>query len=335
MKITRENYEIWFLDYLEGNLDHERTDEVRLFMFQNADLAEEFEDLSPALHQDLSVHFPEKDSLKRESFDDPEYLETAAIAAIEGDLPVDERVQFENWLNKNPARRGFLQEFSATKMHPDLSVHFPGKDGLKRRNFKGILWTRIVPLAAAIMLALLLFYPSKKFEPITNLTSEKAVPPEAGSSSAVAATPENAIAANMKSNPPITRTMSIQIAKKQIQHNQIDRQFGYVGSLQPRLTAVNSSSLALTNLSLVPVKVPDFSMTNKVPLSEFLKNRLLALKAKSPKGFYTREEVTIAGLRLFSRLPGKHLTGKKGKDGKLESISFDTKLLAISIPVNR
>jgi len=335
MKITRENYEIWFLDYLEGNLDQERKSEVHRFMIQNPDLAEEFEALSPALQQDFSVYFPEKDALKRESFDDSEYFETAAIAAMEGDLSEEERGQFENWLKKNPDKRSFLSDLSATKLYPDLREKFPGKDGLKRRNFGIILWTRIVPLAAAILLALLLFNPLKKTEPNLNLTSEIVVPPKVGSTSAVAAIAESAIAGNLKSSPPSTKKRSVGKAKKQIPPSRIDRQFDSVGSLQPRVTAVNSSLPVFADLALVPVKDPVYAVTNRVPLTEFFKNKLQSLKDKSPKGFYTREEVTIAGLRLFSRLPGNHLTGKKGKDGKLQSIYFDTKLLAISIPVNR
>jgi len=59
------------------------------------------------------------------------------------------------------------------------------------------------------------------------------------------------------------------------------------------------------------------------------------MKNQGPKGFFSREEVAVAGLRFFSLLPGKHLTGKKGRDGKLKSITFNTQMLAISIPVNK
>jgi hypothetical protein len=36
--ITRENYEIYYLDYLEGNLSDKKTDELLLFLEENTDL---------------------------------------------------------------------------------------------------------------------------------------------------------------------------------------------------------------------------------------------------------------------------------------------------------
>ena len=43
MKITRENYEEHFLDYLEGNLDKQLLDEFKNFLVQNPDLRDELE----------------------------------------------------------------------------------------------------------------------------------------------------------------------------------------------------------------------------------------------------------------------------------------------------
>ena len=73
----------------------------------------------------------------------------------------------------------------------------------------------------------------------------------------------------------------------------------------------------------------------EMPLSEYLKDKYQELKTSNPTEFITREEFTIAGLHLFSKLPGKRLTGRKGSDGRLKTISFNTQLLAFSIPVNR
>jgi hypothetical protein len=76
-------------------------------------------------------------------------------------------------------------------------------------------------------------------------------------------------------------------------------------------------------------------VNNEIPVSEFLNSKLQDLKVNGPKGLITREELALAGLHLFSRLPGKHLTGRKGTDGRLKMISLNTPLLAVSLPVNR
>jgi hypothetical protein len=100
------------------------------------------------------------------------------------------------------------------------------------------------------------------------------------------------------------------------------------------LIAVDFSVPEIPDLVPLKVSLPISSASNEIPLSDFLKDKLQELKANGKKTFITREEVTIAGLHLFSRLPGKHLTGKEGRDGRLKTITFNTQLLAFSIPVN-
>ena len=43
MKINRNNYEKWFVDYLDGILDENSEQELHFFLKANPDLAEELE----------------------------------------------------------------------------------------------------------------------------------------------------------------------------------------------------------------------------------------------------------------------------------------------------
>ena len=71
MKITRSNYESWFLDYLEGNLDPLLNAEFQSFLKQNPDLAAELEDGDwLTLPKDEGIHFEEKDLLKKRTIGD-------------------------------------------------------------------------------------------------------------------------------------------------------------------------------------------------------------------------------------------------------------------------
>jgi len=66
MKINRENYEVYFLDYLEGKLPPDLVDELLIFMDKNPDLKDEFEGLDTvALAPDEDIVFENKDSLKK------------------------------------------------------------------------------------------------------------------------------------------------------------------------------------------------------------------------------------------------------------------------------
>ena len=86
MKITRDNYEIWFLDYLVGRLDKEGMEAVQNFLIHHPNLAEELDTEIITLHTDHNSRFAGKESLKKEPLDDPAVFETAAIASMEGDL---------------------------------------------------------------------------------------------------------------------------------------------------------------------------------------------------------------------------------------------------------
>ena len=44
MQIDRSNYEIWFTDWLDGNLNSLQVEQLKLFLDQNPDLREELND---------------------------------------------------------------------------------------------------------------------------------------------------------------------------------------------------------------------------------------------------------------------------------------------------
>ena len=65
MSININNYEIYFIDYFDGNLPEEVVAELMLFLEANAELKEEFESFENInLTQDKIV-FEDKSSIKK------------------------------------------------------------------------------------------------------------------------------------------------------------------------------------------------------------------------------------------------------------------------------
>jgi hypothetical protein len=339
MKITRENYEIWFLDYMEGRLDKQGEEEVCRFLEQNQDLQEELESFSPVLVKDESIRYPGKEHLKKTPFDDAGHFENAALAELEGDLTSEEAESFRKWLDKNPAGKAFTAQLRQTRLQPDLTITFPGKEKLKKRIGVPILMTRIVAVAALLLLALLLFLPSGKTPgpsaftittPIPEGTKEKKAAPSMPVQETIRANaPGTAVAASIsprqKAKPDIVEVPPVSQP----------RTCEPIKPLAARPVTIVPDAPLYNDLVPVSVFRQVYYASGEIPLSEYLDNRLRSLKSDGPKGFISREELAIAGLRLFSRLPGKHLTGKKGNDGRLKSISFSTEAMAFSIPVNK
>ncbi len=341
MMINRYNYEIWFLDYQEGRLSQENMEEVRLFLTRHPDLAEELENFAPVLSADNRVIYPGKEQLKRVRYDDPACFETAAVAAMEGDLDAVEFIILEKYLVKNPDKKELIRKLERTRLKPDPEITFPAKESLKKKTGGTKIWMRLAAAAAMLLLAFSIFFSEKtEREPANKFTAETILPqqsePTRESNETIIAVksstvkPEPAQRAN--AGTPIKKLPAPGITE---QVTPDKRQPASIGMMETRSCTVNTFIPVFTDLIPVKFTEPVFFANAEIPLSDFLENKLQLLKENGPKGFFTREEFAIAGLHFFSRLPGHRLTGRKGNDGRLKSISLNTQLLAISIPVNR
>lgn len=65
MTINRNNYEMYFLDYLEGNLDPVMEEELKTFLANHPDLSAELEQYRNITLSAPDVHFPYKHHLRK------------------------------------------------------------------------------------------------------------------------------------------------------------------------------------------------------------------------------------------------------------------------------
>lgn len=86
MKINIDNYELYFLRYIEGRLSEEERKEVETFLSQHPDLKEIMDMYDPSftLVKDEELVFDEKDSLMhpKSSFVMPLWMRYASVAAV-------------------------------------------------------------------------------------------------------------------------------------------------------------------------------------------------------------------------------------------------------------
>ena len=98
MDINRDNYEIFFVDYMDGKLSSGDENRLMAFLVQNPDIAEELEGIKKCVLEPVDIQYSAKEGLKKTfsqgmGIDDFDYL---CIANIEGELAPDE----ENLLNE-------------------------------------------------------------------------------------------------------------------------------------------------------------------------------------------------------------------------------------------
>ena len=131
MKITRDNYEVYFLDYLEGNLDENLVNDFIDFLRQNPDLKAELE-IAGMVKVDLeNVTFGNKEKLYKEKYDLKQEFNRAAVARMEGELQENEKAEFEKYLSTHPDKQKEAALFEKTRLKADKSIVFKKKRKLQ------------------------------------------------------------------------------------------------------------------------------------------------------------------------------------------------------------
>lgn len=165
MEINRHNYEIFFIDYFEGNLSKSQIEDLMRFISLNNDLENEFYEFNDIklVPDEEKISF-EKKSLKKSGKDfiiTKENFEENCIAKIEGDLRYDDEIIFDKYLKYNPEKESVFNLYEKTILEPDLSIVFDEKSKIKR-HFIGTRKTnrsfvQYISGAAAVIIILAFF----------------------------------------------------------------------------------------------------------------------------------------------------------------------------------
>lgn len=149
MKITRDNYEIYFIDYLDGTLSPELIAELKGFLLVNRDLEEQLQAVENSQLTVSSEQFPDKESLKKDiTHECPDYY---AIATAENALSENDRKALGKRID-TPVFQTLVQSYRMLKLEPDLNIHFVHKARLYRKNTHRIFLYRTAGIAAGLLL---------------------------------------------------------------------------------------------------------------------------------------------------------------------------------------
>ena len=120
MRINRNNYESFLVDYFEGVLSAKMKQEVENFLLLNPDIKEEFEIYSGELIEISEVSFPEKENLKKIPFEQTsvssDYFQQLCIGHIEGLLPEYDEKFLSSLIKNDKQKQKELTAFEKTKL---------------------------------------------------------------------------------------------------------------------------------------------------------------------------------------------------------------------------
>ncbi len=343
MKIARDNYETFFLDFLDGNLAEKDMDQFLDFLEQNPDLKEELQSLQQFRLADEQVVFPEKERLYKPQAEETTNRETKLVAYLEGDLEHEERKIFEDFLSTQPTLQAEYQLFTRTRMIPDTGIQYPGKRKLYRKPVSVIVMNWVARAAAVVLLVW----------GISSVVQNGKTPaPKPGQEIAQtspgkelqAKTPEvkeQKLQENTVSEKTIRDEKSSAIRRKVLPEKlpvmadepvAADRENSILAEILPigaKLeTAQEETQLAFDH----EVKIRKTGEPYKVMgLQEFLAQRA---EKVGKKGLLSVQHLARLGLGVASEISGERISYSE-KNGKIASVGFESKLLAFTIPLEK
>jgi anti-sigma factor RsiW len=151
--ITKENYEEYFLLYVDNELPASVRSLVERFVADNPDLKEEWEALLQCRFQpDQESGFPDKGVLLQ--------YESELVSYIDGELDPSDREALEANIHRHPSLAAQLHQLQLTVSQPDPAIVFPDKERLYKpetRRVVPIFWLRSAAAAAVLIAIALLF----------------------------------------------------------------------------------------------------------------------------------------------------------------------------------
>lgn len=157
MQIDRSNYEIWFLEWLDGNLNDPQVEQLKLFIGQNPDLGEELNNLTPLSLASQNVSFQYKEFLKKSAADiSSAQFEYLCTAYLENDLNNDQKEELKEIISLFPDKKNTFELIQKTRLAPGKLCFRHKRLLRKRTNVQKVKWLSATALSAAAAISLII-----------------------------------------------------------------------------------------------------------------------------------------------------------------------------------
>lgn len=346
MNINRSNYEIYFLDYLDGNLPDDQIDDFLDFLHANPDLHQELKKVSALNRMEPpATIFPTKSKLMKNELTGSSNFDYKAVALLENDLSGGDEKSFVREISNDEEKENDFDLFLKTKLQPDKTILFKDKQALYRKsNSKLILlWGSRVAAALVLLFAVWAILKSPSGQPNSTPIVERKVP-------------------MLKQTVPIEEQQNIEanpVSQKEAKKASVKERLEQPVQIQQKLHPSIAAAPTPNNLMAVREKAPDrlkslqSSIENKVRLQnlglvgmeeyqldeqeyitidEYLAEKILKKNRNEPLTF---KHILSAGLDAVASASNERVDYETTREGKVSEISLNTRLFAFSIPLKK
>ena len=351
MQINRENYEAYFIDYLEGNLDERLVDDFIEFIKLNPDLKEEL-DLFESLEAiPETIAFEKKEGLYKEKYDAEPAFNDAAIARLEGDITEEEKSDFEQYLEAHPEKKKEAAAFAHTKLQADESILFKKKHKLYRRTLGKtlVLWSGSA--AAILILAIAIFTFMDRNSNDLPLSNEIAtIDDKVDKDEKTRTIKEEQEPAPPKKITPSDEKKEEVLKSQKVSPRQVEKK--EIPSKKSRKSIRETTKGRMEEhdnivMTRVPVEVPEELQAITASLDVMApKASMATMYISYPEEYYDNERligeqvkekinlrrISKAGLDLFASISNERFQYHTDQEGKVTEYKYDSRLLAFSLP---
>ncbi len=345
MRITRDNYEVFFIDYLDGTLDDTRIDEFLEFLQKNPDLKEELQKIKLFSIPPPKKVFPLKEKLYKEKYDLQDHFDNACIAILEKDFTEEEIAGFKKYLNEHPEKKKEYKQFMRTRMKADETILFPKKISL----YKETPGVKLLRSAFRIAAMLILVFAVSVFLKQNNEMDVPVARMVQFTKEPVPEIPVQIQQNTEKTEPQIStgKTVTADRTKTEPDKNTGEPDKGsaveketFVAGYDTLLPAYLSGKPAFIDVEkpVLALAIPPEFFHKEFSGNENLQEKmLLGDKIRGKTGFdeLQLDDIAKAGLKLFSGISNNKFTYDTNEEGEISGLMLETRLLAFSIPIRR
>lgn len=340
MEINRKNYEIFFLDYLDGNLSGDQVDQFLDFLEEHKDLKDELAEIQKITLPANEVTFQGKNKLYKTKQDKVSDKQNTAVAFIEGDLSDLESKLFLKHLDFHPEQARELDLLMKTQLQADESIEFPDKESLYKKTFakRFIYWgSRVAALLILVFAIALLFRSVDETETTTQLVENNQQQQTKITNQLKTLEKEETTKIIIEKSElvevPLVPIVNPEIPKLRKSEIQVERVPETIEPIAPILA--NAEVTPVQERSLIDSEPAAFIIaqqeTKYYTLDQYFVQEVLKIKRKDPA---ERKSIFESGLELASNATGKRINYETS-NGRVSKVNFDTKLIGFSIPVRK
>lgn len=346
MKISRENYEIWFSDWLDNNLTGRQTDELNAFLELNSDLRDEFNALASIKLEPEVISYAGKESLRKS----PEQIsrsqfELLCAARAENDLTALQAKEMDEMISSDNERRKTAEIYKRLKLHPADAIFARKTKLLRKTAGQKIIRMAIVGLSAAAVIALIVTTGGPRQSETSPSIPENniaAIEPEAPSPVIPQSpNPENrTVSSEVSVSPPETprkraeEPTAVEAPEKLIRREQVPERIAF--NVTSSLAVSNTESSLIASTVTYEPEAGGATDDNRSNVGRFLaqtfRSKVLDETSDDPLKGYEIAEVGINGI---NKLLGWEMALSRNNDenGEVKSVYFSSRMLKFNAPV--